>query len=117
MGKTESHHVWVKHIGVGWIGYFSFLADLLPLLGVVILAIGGAFKVDWCLFTGLGIILAGFICAAMYSTLFYCVIKCPVCGFNPTRTKDGRRRKNHRATETIVSKITTCPKCSKAGDT
>ena len=115
MSKPEAHHVWVNHIGVGWIGYISFLADLLPILGVALLAIGGTFKVDWCLFTGFGIIVAGFICVALYSFLFYRIIKCPVCGFNPTRTKEGRARKNHRATETIVSKLTACPKCSKAG--
>jgi hypothetical protein len=47
----------------------------------------------------------------IWSFCYYRFIRCPQCGHNPTRTKEGKRKKNFRASDTQLSKLTHCPKC------
>lgn len=112
--NTEPHYTWVRSIGRAWIGYLDFTSSIAMLLGVVFAAAGGMLKVDWLMFAGLSLLLVSVCSMVLYWFLFYRFIKCPVCGYNPTRTKDGRKRKNHRATETIISRLSACPKCVKS---
>lgn len=44
--------------------------------------------------------------------IFFSFIKCTSCGHNPTRRKDGGRKKDRRASlRTTLENLTECPQC------
>ncbi|MCP5559669.1 MAG: hypothetical protein H7A55_18130 [Verrucomicrobiaceae bacterium] len=111
--KPQPHNEWVKSIGVGWLWKLAYFTDFGPVVAVLFIGAWLFFDVGWCIYAGLGIIGLAVVSTILYAHLFYRVIRCPICGHNPTRTKLGRERKNHRATETIVSKHVECPRASQ----
>jgi|GEM_PF-5971874 hypothetical protein len=109
------YYIWVKSLGLNWLGYVSLVSELAPLLGIVVLSVGGLTKSYVTIYTGLAILGVGIAAFFIYTFFFFHSIRCPKCGYNPTRKKDGSRRKNFRATETSVSKLVACPKCHEEG--
>lgn len=104
-------HVWIEKIGKMWILRLEFAAEAGLPLSLVVIAAGSFSKGPWLLNLGFVLLALVFVGFFIWSFCYYHFIRCPQCGHNPTRTKEGKRKKNFRASDAQLSKLTHCPKC------
>lgn len=108
---TSEFHRWTRRLGKRWIYGLEVWSSLGFLLGPLLLGAGGISKYSWLLILRFALLVGGVLFWVAHRFCYYHCIKCPRCGYNPTRTKEGRIKKNWKATDTQVSKLTNCPKC------
>jgi hypothetical protein len=112
--SEEPNYRWLRRIGRYWI----LPSEMIPLVNVVLCAIvaGLAPRV------GVPPSIIKYICSALLVSgiiwmfaqqhLFYSAIRCPACGHNPNRTKEGRRmRYGMNAMWTRLRSLSHCPSC------
>ena len=103
--QTWKYHQIPKYVGI--YGFFSFIvavgfgisAFFIPKLGIVSIVV-------------LAVWLMG---GALEMYFIYYTIKCPNCGYNPTRNKNGKWS-GEKNLEGKIKKMTECPECKYKGN-
>ncbi len=98
-------------MGKSWILRLDLVSEISLPVAILVMGIGSIVNISWLVRTGLTMLALSFVLFGIWQFCYFNYIKCPQCGHNPTRTKEGRRKKNFRAIATEVSKLTNCPKC------
>jgi hypothetical protein len=125
MDNSDETYVWIRAIHKMWVfeldfynSFFGFLLIPLTVLaaaGVLISAffvdppgvlVGTVIGCLWVLYLVLN---------AAAGHLLYTVLKCPVCGHNPTRRKKDGKPMAPRILDRRLERMTECPSCGSAG--
>jgi len=89
---------------------FLGIAQLAPFIAII------AWLISKSLGTALVIFMIAFLFGFIYDWMFFNLITCPKCKYNPTRTKEGRKKKvGHASIRTSLDKLEQCPKCNDNG--
>ena len=109
---SERRYPWIETTNQKWkywfeayLGMFGFFAFAFAL----VFAIAGLVW-KYLLFVSGGLILLYILGGLVEMYIFYYTIKCPRCGHNPTRRKDGGWA-SPRYLEGKFRKMTNCPQC------
>jgi hypothetical protein len=109
---------WLENTGQGWkvtfevwVGLFGFASVLLGLASLLFSAFAGP-KVLWPAGVLWGIY--GLLRATQYVIVYHC-IRCPRCGFNPTRRAADGRVMHEKTMYARLAKLQSCPQCGDGG--
>ena len=124
--KTPTNYIWVRRIHRNWIfqleaigSFYGFSLIPLSILAVVGLVVSAYFVKPPVLvvFVFIGTAWALYFAVDTLVGIFtYNLIRCPKCGFNPTRRKADGRSVNPDIMCRRLEKLEECPACGFAGD-
>ena len=109
--KPSKDYQWLRSIHRYWILPAEMVATVLliaALLAAVFLSLLGARQLVASTFGGL--LVASFAAAMIQHFLFYRLIRCPTCGHNPTRYKNGKNIPTATAWKHLRD-MQSCPLC------
>ena len=109
----KPHHVWVTRIGRAWVCWMELPMMAIMFAGIACLAGFGIFKVEVLAWVGLALLALYILLIFVERFAFYCLLKCPHCGCNPTRTKKDGKKMHARIAATRIRDLEACPECGK----
>ncbi|MBB6096437.1 hypothetical protein HNQ60_005359 [Povalibacter uvarum] len=105
-------HPWLQRTGQMWkfdlegylglLGFFSF--------GILLLSLVASIFISRAWLLGVALMSIYLLLGFVSAYVFYYRIRCPKCGHNPTRRKDGKWASS-RHVETKLQKMELCPVC------
>ncbi|CAN5457722.1 hypothetical protein BH09VER1_BH09VER1_55470 [soil metagenome] len=105
---------WLEKTGQIWKyeleGYLGILGAVS--LAVLIVSLLASLVVRWAWIVGASLMALYFLLGLASILVFYYTIRCPACGYNPTRKKDGKWAST-RYLEGVFKKMELCPACEK----
>jgi hypothetical protein len=110
--QRSAEFIWVRAIRRYWLLPAEMVGILLLILGFLagvllsMLRSKSVAVVVGCLWG------ASFVVTMLHHAAFFSLIRCPVCGYNPTRTLKGKKL----AYKTALSRLAKCEHCPKCGN-
>jgi hypothetical protein len=109
--KTSNDYRWLRSIHRYWILQAETVSILLFIAAFTLAPVLSFLDVEHLVgWTFGGLLLASFLAALTQHFLFYRAIRCPICGFNPTRHKNGKNLPRKTAWKRLAS-MDNCPSC------
>jgi len=102
------HRYWILQAEIVWLLLFIAAFALAPTLALF----DAEHLVGW---TFGGLLVASFLAAVIQHFFFYRAIRCPKCGYNPTRHKDGTNLPRKTALKRLAE-MDSCPSCKAHRD-
>ena len=112
--------VWVRSIGRYWVFRVEQVSILAPPVAFVLFVLAALFGYPRMPQLGVlserlryvagTLVIMSVIGAMLFHWLFYGVIRCPKCGYNPARGQSGKKLLL-KSTWTKIARLTACPKC------
>jgi hypothetical protein len=109
--SSGARFVWVRSIGRYWLLPAELLGTLLLVVAAVLMILGrtslgsGTWKVGaWLLAASLALTL-------LHHVAFFSLIRCPACGYNPTRTLAGKKM-SVKTVHARLARYEQCPRCA-----
>jgi hypothetical protein len=109
----KPHHVWVTRIGRLWVFGLEFVMVILLFVGAGCLTVFGIFKIEALAWVGLSLVALYIALIFVSQFAFYHLVKCPHCGYNPTRVKATGRKMHGRIAAARLRDLENCPECGK----
>jgi hypothetical protein len=102
---------WLRKIHRYWILPIEGVARILLILGVLLALLAGWIFNGSMMGTVFGVFLGlGFAATLIQYFLFYGMIRCPKCGHNPTKYKNGKNKPRNTACKHLHG-LERCPAC------
>jgi hypothetical protein len=103
--------VWVKGLRRFWLLRLELLGIGLMILAFIALIVGRSGHELWTV--GVCLLVASFVVTMLQHFLVYTLIRCPACGYNPTRTLAGKKM-SIKSVTTRLARYERCPRCEGA---
>ena len=112
----KEEFVWVKHLGRYWMLPARLVPAGLFILGAIVSFVGWkAAENSTVAVVGVVILLSSIPTYVLNSLLIYRLIKCPHCGYNPTRNKAKGKPMSFDLVFSRLAKFECCPECGDSG--